>query len=185
MAQKLIVDVLQTVVDQVSAEMVDYLKAIDINYTGVRFDYGHPADLIEKLTSLSKTEANRYKAYPMVGLFLDFPEKKGTDLLIDSATSLNMFIAVGTQKKYLPYERTQQTFKPILIPIRDKLIEKISDSPYISVVEDRLFKYTSTMRYQWGKGGLEYYNNGQKNIFNDFIDAIELTNFELNFLKNC
>jgi hypothetical protein len=185
MEQLLIVEIMQLIVDEVSAEMVADLKAIDINYEGVRFDYGHPSDLIERLISLGATEGYRYKSYPMVGLFLDFPERKGISNMFNSTARLNMFIAVGTQQAYLPYERTQQTFKPILVPIRDKLIQKFKSSPYIASQEDGMVKHTSTMRYQWGKEGLEYYNNGQKNIFNDFIDAIEITDLELDFLNNC
>lgn len=183
--RKLVVDIMQEIVSNVSVAMLPVLQAIQPAYTGVRFDYGHPADIVSKLANYSATEAFRYQKYPLIGLFLDFPQTMGQSAGVESATGLNLFIAVGTDPKYTPQQRTDATFKPLLYPIKDELIRQMLLHPSVVTPSNRKFTHTHVDRYQWGKGGLEYYNNGQKNTFNDFIDAIELLNFQIEFVDDC
>ena len=165
--------------------MLPSLQAIDENYTGVHYAYGHPADIVEELIQKSKTEKHRYSKYPFIGLFLDIPESKGRNIEFATSARLNMFICCGTTKTFKPYQRTQLTFVPILIPIYEEFINQLLKHKAVVKPENMLIPHQYAMRYQWGKGGLEYYNNGQKNIFNDAIDAIELIGLELDFKQNC
>ncbi len=183
--QPTVLDIITEVIEEVSIEMLPKLKTLNDKYTGVRFDYGHPAEIVGKIAQLSTTEANRFKAYPLIGLFLDFPESRGRAINIETSARLNLFICVQTQAKYTPQQRTEQSFRPILIPIYDELIRQLGRHKLILNPEDLIFKHDYTARYQWGKGGLEYYNNGVKNAFNDFIDAIEITNLKLDFSPYC
>ena len=183
--KKLVVDIMQEIVDKVSLAMLPQLQALNPAYTGVRFDYGHPADIVGKLVNYSSTDQFRYQKYPLIGLFLDFPQTMGESASVLSSTGLNLFIAVGTEQKYTPQQRTEMTFKPILYPIKDALIEQMLLHPAVVTPLNRKFQHTHVDRYQWGKGGLEYYNNGQKNTFNDYIDAIELLNLKIDFVDDC
>lgn len=183
--EKQIVHILQEVVDAASAKQLAYLQTINPNYSGIRFDYGHPSDIVAKLVSFSGTEAYRYQKYPLIGLFLDFPQTKGTGVHVTSKVTLSMFIAVGTQQSYTPQQRTQNSFIPLLYPIRDAFFDALKKHPNVLKPEGNLFRYDQIDRYQWGKGGLEYYNNGQKNVFNDYIDAIELVGLEIDFKAYC
>ncbi len=184
--EKTLVYILTDVVDKVSAAMLPQLQQLNKDYTGVRFDYGHPADIIGRIEQLTKTPKFMYDAYPLIGLFLDFSEQKGRAINIRSSVSLNMFICCQTMAKYTPQQRTELSFVPILLPIYEEFKKQLFASKYILKPEIG-FKHTEIKRYQWGKGGLEYYNNGQKNIFNDFIDAIEIQGLELDisFGSNC
>lgn len=185
MKEPLIVDVFTEVVEKVSAKMLAYLKTINENYTGVRSDYGHPSEIVAKLASFSKTEEYRYKKYPLIGLFVDFPQTVGESVNVYASAKLNMFIAVGTDAKYTPQQRTETSFKPLIYPIRDEFLKQLGNHKNILKPEGNGFTYTQVDRYQWGKGGLEYYNNGMKNIFNDYIDACELLGVELQFTPSC
>jgi hypothetical protein len=180
-----IVNIISTIVDKVSVAMLTQLQAIDTNYTGVRYDYGHPSDIVGNLASLSRTQLNRYKALPLIGLFLDIPEDRKTPPNIATTARLSMFICCATDPRYTPQERTQQTFVPILIPIYEELMKQLLKSQFIVKPENLKIPHSYIMRYQWGKGGLQYYDNGKANIFNDYIDAIEITDLELNFKPNC
>jgi len=179
-----VVNIIAEVVTKVSQNKLAYLKSIRDTYTGVRYDYGHPADIIAELVQLSATESNRFKKFPMIGLFLDLPQKRGK--AVDSfSVRLNGFIAVGSTKTWTPIQRTQQSFVPLLHPIYDEFITQLLKHPAIVMPENRVIPHGYVERYQWGKGGLEYYENGKKNIFNDFMDAIEFTDMELDFKLNC
>lgn len=183
--EKLVVDILAEVVATVSTKMLATLQAINNTYEGVRYDYGHPSDIVAKLVSYSKTEANRYKKYPLIGFFLDFPQEKGNNAYQVTNNRLSGFIAVGTSNQYSPQERTEKSFKPLLYPIRDEFLKQLKRHPNIIVPEEGVFSFTQTDRYQWGKGGLEYYNNGEKNIFEDYIDAIEFSGLQVQVNPYC
>jgi hypothetical protein len=185
MTTKPVVYVLQEVVDNVSAAMLPYLQNISTKYTGVRFDYGHPADIVQKIQSYSNSEENRYKKYPLIGLFLDFKQTRGSNIQVDTSCSLNLFICVGTTNKLTPQQRTDQSFVPLIQPIYNEFLNQLAKHGNVITPELRRFRHDYVERYQWGKGGLEYYNNGQKNIFNDFIDAAEITGLEVDFKQTC
>jgi len=165
--------------------MLPALQAINPNYTGVRYDYGHPSDIVGRIAQMSTTEANRFKKYPLIGLFLDIPETKGKNVGIATSARLNLFICISTDKTWTPQQRTQQSFVPVLIPIYNEFIRQIDRHTAIMKPEGLIYEHQYAERYQWGKGGLEYYNNGQKNIFNDAIDAIEIIGLNLDFKQNC
>jgi hypothetical protein len=182
---KPIVDIISDVVTQVSTEMLPYLKAINVKYTGVRYDYGHPEDIVGRLEALSRTEANRNKSLPMIGLFLDIEEEKVTDLGIESKANLHLFIAVGTKQSYTPQERTEKTIIPLVRPIYRVFIKALIDSPFVEVWDNNKLPHNYTEKYQWGKSGLKYYTGKTENIFNDFIDAAEITDLQIRFKQQC
>lgn len=183
--EKPIVNIIQEVVDNVSINTLTYLQSINSKYEGVRYDYGHPSDIVGKLVQLSNTDTNRFKKYPLIGLFLDFKQTRGQYINIASGGRLNLFIAIGTVATYTPQQRTQQSFVPIIYPIYEEFIKQLLKHPNVVKPNNGIFEHDFTDRYQWGKGGLEYYNNGQKNIFNDFIDASEITGLDVSFKDIC
>jgi hypothetical protein len=182
--QPVIVNIINEVVTKVGLAKLAALQSLNRGMTGVRYDYGHPVDIATTLAQLSTTEENRYKKYPLIGLFLDIPQKRGNSKSSFSAR-LNGFIAVDTDPAYTPIQRTQLSFVPVLHPVYDEFIKQLLKHPAIAAPENRIIPHTYVERYQWGKGGLEYYDNGKKNPFNDTIDAIEFIDMELEFLINC
>jgi len=180
-----VVNIVTEVVQKVSVAITPYLQTINNKYEGVRFDYGHPADIIAKIVQFGPTEENRFKKYPLIGLFLDFPQTRGVNNETETRVKLSMFICIGTQANYTPQQRTQQSFVPILIPIYDELMKQFLKHNAVIKPENLKIPHEYVERYQWGKGGLEYYDNGKKNVFNDFIDAIELINLELDLKNIC
>jgi hypothetical protein len=162
-----IVKIMGDIVSKVSANMLTYLQSIDANYSGVRYDYGHPSDIVGRIAQYSNTPEFRFKKYPLIGLFLDFPEKRGEDYttMIKTSARLDMFICCGTNKTHTPQQRTDATFIPILIPIYEEFLKQLRLNKNIVTPNGGIFRHNYTARYQWGKGGIEYYENGKKNIF--------------------
>lgn len=178
-----IVDIFGSVVEAVSAAMLPTLQAYDSAITGVHYLHGHPVEIIETLTQRDKSDTWRYKKYPLVALFQDFPESHNGQIGIDNEATLHIVIAYSSIATYKSPERYAKKFKPVLYPIYLELMNQIvlsakflnygvSTIPHIKI--DRLF---------WGKEGL-YGNTG--NVFNDMLDCIEIRDLKLKVnLKNC
>lgn len=170
-----VVDIFETFVDAVRAD-----------YTPTGYDteapfymYGHPLEIVNILKHKEKGSF-KFKKYPLIALFQDFEERKGENQAINTSVSLNIIIAVNTSNKYISSERYTNTFKEVLYPLYNLLIEKIASSPYVQSVEG-IIPHTKIDRVYWGKQGL-YGSEG--NIFDDYIDAIEIQGLELDLYNN-
>ena len=103
--------------------------------------------------------------------------------LAATANRLNFIIAMLTFREFKAAERYAQSFNPFLIPIYELFLNKIAKSGYFRETEPSRIVHTKYDRLYWGRSGL-YGNEG--NIFNDYIDCIELTDLTLTLKpKNC
>jgi hypothetical protein len=141
----------------------------------LQYFHGHPLEIIN---TLSKRNKGRFvnEKFPFVALFQDFPEKADDT---GTTATLHLIIANKTRQTYKAAERYEHNFIPILYPIWEALYNRVKVSRYVEYVNP---EYTKTDRVFWGREGL-YGNEG--NIFNDFIDAIEIQNFIVKFKKLC
>jgi hypothetical protein len=140
--------------------------------------YGHPQEIVDILGEMDGDSVLKYEKFPLVILVQDFEEEMGFEGY-DSETSLNIIIATETDANLRSADRRAVTFTPILYPIYNLLIEKLKESTELDANKP---VHTKIERPYYGRSGL-YGNEG--NIFNDFIDAIELQNLELKILKIC
>jgi len=138
--------------------------------------YGHPLEIVNILSEKSSNNTLKFEKFPLIVLFQDFPE---TITLAGRDVSLNLAIITDTRQDYYAADRYTNTFKTILYPLWDLLIEYMKRNSNIDQVT---FDYQKTDRLFWGKHGL-YGNDG--NIFNDFVDAIEIENLKLHIKEQC
>lgn len=165
-----IVDVMKDIVAAVSVKLLAQLKIREATIEAVNYEFGHPIEIIETLTQKDQSDTLVYEKYPLVALFTDIEEEKGT---IDeySTARLNIVVVHHTLHEYKASERLTEIFKPIIHPIVDALMGQIALSPYFMVVSADDIKRTETDRYYWGRQG----NAGNTAIkFNDFLDATEI-----------
>ena len=142
----------------------------------INYHHGHPLEIVNLFKQATHLESVKFEQFPAVCLLQDFPEKfEG----VNRDVELNIIIVTDTERSYQAAERYRATFKPILYPLCDMFLNALIESDYI---HGQQFDYTRYDRLYWGKNGL-YGNAG--NIFNDFIDAIELDNLRLKILKSC
>jgi hypothetical protein len=165
-----IVDVFSEIVAAVAVKL-----AIPVYYM-----HGHPLEVVNRLTEMTKFGTTEGKKYPLVALFQDFDEQKGDEVDQYTVTKLHLIIANQTRNGYNATERYTKNFKPVLYPVYDELLYQIMRHKDTIVQDERLIKHTKTDRLYWGKNGL-FGNDG--NIFNDYIDCIELTDLQLT-IKN-
>ena len=141
----------------------------------VNFYHGHPLEIINLLQAGTRDEQEKGSLYPAICLFQDFPETHQADTLSREAT-LNIVLITDTDPTFEAPQRYENTFKPILIPLYEEFRKQLERS--FQIKGD--YKYTEHL--YWGKSGL--YGN-VNNIFNDFVDAIELENLTIKVELNC
>lgn len=142
--------------------------------------HGHPRDIINILSLKATKQAMKYTRFPLIALFQDFKETGEPGYA--STADLHLVICTLTRPEYTAAERYDNTFDAILYPLYDEFIAALEKST--ELVFDR-HTVEREDRLYWGREGL-YENTG--NIFNDFIDAIEIINLNvkiLNQLNTC
>lgn len=171
-------DVFTDIVEAVSSKLTAQLQLIDEAITGVHFQFGSGLEIIETLKQQS--DIDPFEKYPLVCMFLDVQEEHNEEAGIYSRLpELRMAIVYGTDANYKAEERDEYNFRPILTPIYQTLLEQMMYS--CAFMKSGLgFEHSATRNYYWGRYGL-YGKEG--NIFNDKLDAIELTFRNLKILK--
>lgn len=175
-----VVDEIGTIVSAVSTRLLSQLQVIDSNITGVHYQFGHIEEIKETLAQKDQSEAFIYTKYPLVILVQDFSETMGAGLGIATTDNLHILIVTSTSGNYKAAERYAATFKPILYPIYLAFLDEIAKSGRVMTSSVNQLKHNKIDRVYWGK---EAAQGNTKNIFNDRLDAIEITNLNLKFYQ--
>lgn len=171
-----IVDVIGDIVAKVQTEKLAQLQAYDPNIQGVHYEYGPGKEILETLKQ-KETPAFRMKKYPLVALLMDFPENRNPQTGIYAATELTIIICYHTIPAYKTAERYEKSFKPVLYPIYMSFIDNLKTSA-ISMIKNAEIPHEKIDR--------PYYGRDNKNVGNDFLDAIEISGLKLNLYDpNC
>jgi len=167
------VDIIEEIVTSVRT---DDDKPVAMASDAPYYEYGHPKDLIRKLSQKDKHETLKYKKWPLIALLQDFKETIGENQFVQSAADLNIVIITNTLQDYYADDRYDNTFRTVLYPLYDLLIKHINQSGWFLNVDIGLVPHDKYDRLFWGRAGL-YGNEG--NIFGDAVDAIEIQNLHL------
>ena len=171
-----IVEVFGDIVSQVSGKLTASLQGYDPKITGVHYMHGHPLEIIETLKQLGDTQTYRFDRYPLIALFQDFPERVTDATGLQSEVTLHLIIARATMPDYKAEKRYEYNFNPVLYPVYESLLLHIHRSKAFTTKGPNLVEHTKWDRLYWGRSGL-YGNEG--NIFNDWIDCIEIKDLKL------
>lgn len=176
-------EILKAAVTSAQPIVLPKIKVADNSITGLYFQHGHPLEIIEMLKQLDGSVTLKGTKYPLVALFRDFPEVKGKQVGIYSEARLNMIFAMRTNSNYTSEQRKELIFKPILYPIVNEFLRQVDLSgKFINPGQD-LTEMTWIDHYFWGRESLY---GSKANIFNDWIDCIELQNLILKpYTNNC
>lgn len=164
----LIVEEFATVVSEVKAA----LSLANLNYL-----YGYLSEVKERLANDSKTVEFREKKYPLIWLVEPFTVKSGGPNNAGN-TSLQFFIINGSTIGWTREQRTNNNYKPVIIPIYHELLKQIQvKSDVFEIVNITNHSYTD--RPFWGKE--------QQNAIDDVFDCREINGLEINIAnkKNC
>jgi hypothetical protein len=137
--------------------------------------WGHPLEVVNTLQEYTKNPVKETQKFPLVALFTDIPVRRNQPIGFFGNTRLHLVVANITKSEYKAPERLALNFQPILQPIKDELVNQITKHHQWTMAG--LLVYEEIERYYWGKQGL-YGNQG--NVFNDYIDCIELRDLSIN-----
>jgi hypothetical protein len=147
----------------------------------VYFDYGHYIEVMTNLVRKDNSISQKEQKYPLIWLVMDFPE------VIDARTvgyctlpKIDMLIVVPTTPDLTTSERIEKTFVPRLYPIYEELLKQIALSGLFLQQSVMELYHEKIDRPYWGMQDVQ--GNGQANLFNDFIDAIQIRGMRLNVL---
>lgn len=112
-------------------------------------------------------------------LVMDFEEDKGKNMDVYSTTSLSLVFAVATEPKYTEQQRRDISFTPKLLPMYQAFLQALHEQSSFRMPYPSLIQHKFALRPYWGDGV-------NRNLFNDFIDAIEIRNLNLDVKQlNC
>lgn len=144
----------------------------------LNYHYGHRLEIVNRFMEITRAATYKAEQFPAICLFTDIEERISGDGY-ERECELNLAIITDTQPTFTASERKTYSFDPILQPLYDLFMERLAESSSIAEVYPDHSKWD---RYYWGKNGL-YGNTG--NIFNDYIDAIEIDNLTIKTFKTC
>lgn len=146
------------------------------------FRYGNIKEIGNLLMEVDKSSNSlKYKKYPLVILPLDvssnYNQKKNTF----DYENVTLYIVNYTKPESSASQRKTESFDAVLIPIYERLIKAVRNSPMIDNSNNIPFiAHTKTDRYFWGSS---LNKNNTKNILGDYLDAIEISKLKLS-VKN-
>lgn len=161
----------------VAAKVNDVLSTRATDPFPVYFDYGHYTEVTRNLTNKDGSISQKEKKYPLIWLVMDFVEKAGDITAYCELPDLQILITTVTTPEITAAQRIEKTFKPRLIPVYSELMEQIEQSGYFSVSDSEAIPHERILRPYWG--GQDGFGNGNTNLFNDFIDAIQIRKLKL------
>lgn len=134
------------------------------------FMQGNVVEVNTRLQSMTNSGQHKGKKFPLVVLFRDIKER----ITIDGIEfNCKVGIFTLTQPTYTADEREEKTFIPILRPIFEELLNQFSVS--------KAFGQPTVKDMEIDKWDCFFYGSvqGNKNQFNDKVDAIEISNIKL------
>lgn len=173
-------EVINVVVDQFQSVVESMRGTFDASFDKTfgsdapYFMFGHRLVIANDLNRKGKTVEYKYKKFPVVALIMDTdsPFKRGMFY-----HNLRVVIMTGTKQEYTTRQRYDLVFKPTLFPIYNRLLEALADSPNFTWPGSEFPEHVPTERPFWGTPVLE---KNEKYIFDDPVDAIEITNLKIN-----
>jgi len=142
--------------------------------------HGHPLEIVNRLNKKNKGVYS-YQKYPLIALFQDFEEPIGDDLALYATPSPTFIIANLTRPEITADDRYDRNFRDVLYPLYYDFLNKLYENRSFLLRDPRTINHTKIDRLYWGTSAG---NNNERNIANDYLDAIELNNVELPVVEN-
>lgn len=143
------------------------------------YEFGHRLEIANTLTEKEGTQY-KYRRYPLVALRLDIGEEIDEGM---QKVSINVALITFTDERYKARERYEKVLLPILYPMYESFMVALKRSGIFTWEGHQVYPPHKVIdRPYWGIADSE---GNVRNIFNDPIDAIELTDLKLNKRIKC
>ena len=141
----------------------------------ILFQYGSSVKILNKLVSLNNAINSKTNRFPLIALFMPFTETMNNSFTYQLTIPKIVICALSNGTDEVS-KRMETTFKPILMPIYDELLNQIclsqafNDNTASFIPHDRKLN-----------PGVHASNDSK---FNEFVDAIEIYNLQLQVLTD-
>lgn len=153
------------------------VEAMDVSaitgVTSINYIYGHRKSIANRLNK-------REEKYPLVALKLDTSEDIVEGI---QQFNLNLVIATLTKGQYTEELRMDKIFRPILYPLYIEFFKQLRNSGLF--MWEGSHKYPPHVKTDRHFLGITEQEGNVKNIFNDPLDGIEITNLRINSTTKC
>ncbi len=137
---------------------------------------GHLLDVANQLIEKDGSVAPvKFKKYPLIVMEQDFEMNKLNGPM--ARATLSFVIVNHTKPEYTTEKRREFNFTPILDPLYKDFIAALDNFLGVAVLSE---EWEVTRRYYWGSQFA-----AEANVFNDFLDAIEIKNLEIETTITC
>lgn len=168
-----VVDVISDVIDLIRAEYDS--EGLEKPY----YLHGHPMEIVNTLKERTNSGSElKFKKYPLIVLLEDF-EDDGPSGVFANRAKVDILFIMNTSQSYKAADRYEHSFDDVLTPLYNLFVKHIKRKTGIHIDHQKLNGNIINHLY-WGKKGL-YGNEG--NIFNDYIDALEIKGLELKIYR--
>lgn len=158
-----------------------------INVPGipVYFDYGHYKEVAKNLHFKDGELSQKDRKYPLVWLVMDFDEDINTFPGVYSQPTFQLIIATITEPEWSMDERYANSFDRYLYPVYNQLVQQITKEASFGLPPEATLGHRKTDRPYWGGDETPGGAGDKPNMFNDFIDAIQIRNLKLKIYPSC
>lgn len=140
----------------------------------VYFDFGHHEEVLKQLIYKEQNPGKPQK-YPLIWLVTPFAEERD-QLHIYGVATLHFVIAHYTSNTYSMPERRDNVFLPILYPVYHELLKQLKLSQSFVTV-GQLSQIKTDIQYAKVDEG--------RNLFNDFVDVVDVKNIKIQVKNIC
>ena len=152
----------------------------------VFYQYGNIVELDEILQSYSNsTKEFREQKYPAIFLLTDFRERRNSNPDYETEAFLQLLIVESSVKDYRTADRYEKVFNTVLHPIYEAFIKQLGNDSQILKQKYGLIPHDFINRSLISGFTLRTQSGATRNLFSDFVDAVEINNLNLIILKTC
>lgn len=171
-------DLFEDVVSKMNTYIQKDSDLIALSGVSVIYEYG---TLIELQKRIAVKDGRGTQKYPLVWLVWERPDNKkefrGNFSNNSYKVSPLVFIIAKTQPDYSSTDRNTNIFKPVLLPIYQKLLLAVEHHRNLNT--GNFIDHDEYEHYFWGM------NDDQKTVLSDLNDAIELKLLNIEVVKKC
>lgn len=178
--EKVISESIINVVD-VIGDVVELIRAEYDTEVGEKpyYLHGHPLEIMNILKERTDSGTDlKFKKYPLIALFEDFVDEGPAGVFANRA-KVDLLFITNTNPKYKAADRYTNSFDAVLTPLLNLFIKHMNRKTGVHL-DHRKLTGKHIYHIYWGKKGL-YGSEG--NIFDDYIDAIEIRQLELKIYR--
>lgn len=151
------------------------------NISSINYVYGHEREIANTMRDLARDRANHPDYFPLIWFEEDLRGSVREDF--EKIYIKRLVIAWASSHNYESAQRELHSFVPVLRPIYKALMRQIERSKRFWIYDRRKdMSHEHYERKYWGTK-----EDGEaKNVFTDYVDAIEIRNLEIKLTPdNC